>query len=271
MDRVGKYEVKPFSKYRQNIVLVTKEGWRKRSHHTILEIDVTKSRKLIKKYKIKTGESISFTGWIIKCIGQAISENKIFNAYRQGRKKIVIFEDIDIAIAVEKSTENEERPRVYIIRKVNEKSIFKITQEIRKAQEESANKSTELLGENLIFIERFVLKSPIFLKKLLIMFLRGKGVFKKKYMGVTSVTAIGMKGRFPGTVIPLGGPLSNLFVVGGIVKKPWVVKNKIVPREILNLTLTVDHDLIDGGPLVRFVDRLCELMENAYNLDKIDK
>ena len=271
MDRIGRYELKPYTKYRRDIELVTREGWRKRATHALLEIDVTKARGKITKYKKNTGKSISFTGWIIKCIAQAMSEHKELNAYRQGKKKIAVFEDVDIAIPVEKSTGNEYRPRAYILRKANEKSIIQITDEIRKVQNEKTDESTELLGGNHAFLEKFVLKSPMFLKKIVVFFSRNKGTFKKKYMGVSSVTAVGMKGRFPGSVIPLGGPVSNLFVIGGIIKKPWVVNGKIVPREILNLTLTTDHDLVDGGPLVRFVDRLVELMENGYGLDKLKK
>jgi pyruvate/2-oxoglutarate dehydrogenase complex dihydrolipoamide acyltransferase (E2) component len=199
-----------------------------------------------------------------------MTEHKEFNSYKQGRKKIVVFDDVDVAIPIEISTENEDRPRAYIMRKVNEKTIFEITKEIRDVQKEKVDESTELLGGNHTSLERFVLKSPLFLKKIVIMFARNKGVFKKKYMGVSSVTAIGMKGRFPGGVIPLGGPVANLFVIGGIIKKPWVVNDKIVPRDILNMTITTDHDLVDGGPLARFVDRLVELMENGYSLDKLN-
>ncbi|MCJ7571825.1 MAG: 2-oxo acid dehydrogenase subunit E2 [Candidatus Thermoplasmatota archaeon] len=87
MDNIGKYQVKPFTKYRRNIELITKEGWRKRNTHTIIEIDVTNAREMIQKHKEKTGETISFTAWVIKCVAQTLSENKDFNAYRHGKKK----------------------------------------------------------------------------------------------------------------------------------------------------------------------------------------
>jgi pyruvate/2-oxoglutarate dehydrogenase complex dihydrolipoamide acyltransferase (E2) component len=37
-------------------------------------------------------------------------------------------------------------------------------------------------------------------------------------------------------------------VVGGIAWKPAVVNGRIEPREILNLTVVFDHDVIDGAP-----------------------
>ena len=45
-----------------------------------------------------------------------------------------------------------------------------------------------------------------------------------------------------------------------------MVDGKIKIREYLHAVITVNHDLVDGGPLVRFVDRLAELVENAFGL-----
>jgi pyruvate/2-oxoglutarate dehydrogenase complex dihydrolipoamide acyltransferase (E2) component len=55
--------------------------------------------------------------------------------------------------------------------------------------------------------------------------------------------------------------------VGSISWKPAVVDGSIEPREILILTVTFDHDIVDGGPATRFVRRLVELIESAYGLD----
>lgn len=268
MDRIGKYQVKPYTKHRRNIEIITTEGWRKRSTHTLLEIDVTNARKIIHNHKEKTGEKISFTAWVIKCIAQTISEHKEFNAYKHGKRKIIIFDDVDIALPVEKISVNDARPRVYIIRKANEKNIQDISNEIRKVQKENASKNTQILGQKITNLERFALKAPAFVQKFLLWVARKNAILKKKYMGTTGVTAIGMKGFFPGWVVPLGGTASTLFVVGGITKKPGVINDKIVVREYLHLTITTDHDIIDGGPLARFVERLNALLEKGYNLDK---
>ena len=41
--------------------------------------------------------------------------------------------------------------------------------------------------------------------------------------------------------------------VGGITKKPGVVDDRIEIREFLDLTISIDHDVVDGAPKVRFV------------------
>jgi len=266
MDRIGKYQVKPFSRNRKNIVLILREGWRRHSVHGVIEIDVTKGRKLIQEYKHRTREDISFTGWIIKCIAQALSDHKELNALRHGRNKIIVFDDIDVAVPVERTVNYESVPMAYILRRANEKNVKQITEEMRKVQRESVDGSTQLLGGELTRLERFAFNAPFFIKKLLIWVVRRNGILKKKHMGTVGVTSVGMKGRFPGWIVPLGGTTTLLFVLGGITKKPGVVDDKILIREYLDITISVDHDIIDGAPLARFVDRLVELVEIGFGL-----
>ena len=77
----------------------------------------------------------------------------------------------------------------------------------------------------------------------------------------------GMKGDFPGRGIHVAGVSAGVIALGGISKKPGVVGDKIRIREYLHMTIAVNHDLIDGSPLVRFVEKLNELIENAAFLE----
>ncbi len=263
MDRIGLYELKPFSKARQDIVVVSQEGKHRLNIHALLEIDVTEARKAIKA--LKGNMDISFTGWIIKCVSQAAQEHKQLNSYRLGRKKIVSFNDVDIPIPIEREVNGEQRPLAYIVRKANQKTVEEITKEIRLMQEQAIDTSIEVLGD-LTSLEQWLLHSPIWLKKLGVRLLRRRGLLKKKHLGTVGVTAIGMKGRFPGWVIGLGGPIATLIAVGGITKKPGVVNDIIQIREYLHITITADHSIVDGGPLTRFISRLTELLETGFGL-----
>jgi pyruvate/2-oxoglutarate dehydrogenase complex dihydrolipoamide acyltransferase (E2) component len=188
------------------------------------------------------------------------------NAYKHGRKKIVMFKDVDIPIPVEREYKGEKIPMAYIIRQANEKSLQEISSEIRQVQNQELQNTSQVIGQQLNATERLALYSPTFIQKLIILFVRRNALFRKKYMGTIAVTAIGMKGRFPGWVVPLGGTIPALIVVGGITKKPGVIDDKIMIREYLHLTITTNHDLIDGGPLVRFTDRFIELIEMGYDI-----
>lgn len=266
MDRIGNYRIKPFTKHRQNVVLVAKEGWRNHSVHIFVEVDVTDARKKIREIFEKTGEKYSFTGLICKYVAQTLCEHKDLNAYRLGRRKIVVFDDVDIFIPVERTVNGEPRTLGYMLRKANEKTVSEITKELRAVQKEEVDESVSVLGKNLTSFEKFALKTPLFLKKLFLMVFRRNGLMKKKHFGTTSVTAIGMKGKITGGAIPMGASTSIFVVVGGITKKPGVINDEIAIREYLHLTITADHDIVDGGPLARFVERLTELIENSYGL-----
>jgi pyruvate/2-oxoglutarate dehydrogenase complex dihydrolipoamide acyltransferase (E2) component len=267
MDKIGKYEVQPFSKARQDITMVSQEGKRRLKVYALLEIDVTVARETMMAVKGK--EDISFTGWIIKCVGQAAHEHPLMNAYRLGGKKIVLFEDVDVPTPIEREVGGETRPLAYIVRRANEKTVSEITREIRAVQQQPIDASTEVLGESLTRLEQWVLHAPMWVKKLGVRLMRRRGLFKKVHLGTVGVTAIGMKGRFPGWVIGMGGPIATLVAVGGITRKPGVVGEEICIRDFLHVSLTVDHSVVDGGPLARFVARLTELLESGYGLPGI--
>jgi len=220
----------------------------------------------MKTMKVEKREVVSFTGWVIKCIAQSASEHKLLNAYRFGRQKLVLFDDVDISIPIEREINGKQFIAGYIIRKANEKSVGDITQEIRGAQHKPVDASLQAFDDQLTPFERRFLHAPLFVKKLGLVLLRRNGLFKKEHIGTIGVTAIGMKGRFPGFVIGMGGPIGTFIGLGGIVQKPWVVEGRILPREILHVTIHVDHDVVDGGPLARFTDRLVELLETGFGL-----
>jgi hypothetical protein len=54
--------------------------------------------------------------------------------------------------------------------------------------------------------------------------------------------------------------------VGGIDQKPGIVNGEIEPCEYLSLTATFDHDVVDGVPATRFLQRLKELIEEPEAL-----
>ncbi len=264
MDKIGTYDVLPFTRARQDITVVSQEGKRRLTVYALLEIDVTKAREKIAQ--IKETEDISFTGWIMKCVSEAAHEHRQLNAYRLGRRNIVLFADVDIAIPIEREVGGEQRPLAYIVRKANEKSVFDITKEIRLVQQQPIDESTEVLGIDLTRFEQWMIHAPLWLKRIGVRLLRRQGLLKKKHLGTIGVTAIGMKGRFPGWVIGMGGPVATLVAVGGVIKKPGVVDEKILIRDYLHVSITADHSIIDGGPLARFVSRLTELLETGFGL-----
>ena len=57
-----------------------------------------------------------------------------------------------------------------------------------------------------------------------------------------------------------------MFGIGSIIKKPAVIDNEIAIREILNVSILIDHDVMDGAPMARFINELRINIENGLDL-----
>ena len=79
------------------------------------------------------------------------------------------------------------------------------------------------------------------------------------------VTAVGMFGKGGGWAITMPN-FTLTIAIGGISKKPGIFKDEIAIREFLDLTVSIDHDVVDGAPAARFVQSFRTLLENAHGL-----
>jgi len=235
---------------------------KKHNIHALVEFDVSKPRMLIKQYQAKTGEKISFTAFIVNCVGKAVEENKIVQAIRYKKKKLVIFNDVDALTLIERFVSGESWPTYHTIRAVNKKNLRDVHEEIRAAQVEQVN-----INETKQLMKRF-LKMPRFLRMPIRKKVQTNPFSIKKHTGTIVVTAVGMFGTGVGWGIPYVG-YSLSVTVGGITKKPIVINNKTEIRECLNLTVSFDHDIIDGAPAARFIARLKELIEGGFELENL--
>jgi hypothetical protein len=133
------------------------------------------------------------------------------------------------------------------------------------------SETKQVLDDALTPLERFAFNAPTILKKLLLFILNHQPLLKKKHMGTIGVTSVGMKGTLPGWIVPLGGTTTILFAISGMQKKPGVHNDQVMIRDYVNITISVDHDIIDGGPLARFMEDFLKLCEQAYGLKEQEK
>jgi pyruvate/2-oxoglutarate dehydrogenase complex dihydrolipoamide acyltransferase (E2) component len=66
---------------------------------------------------------------------------------------------------------------------------------------------------------------------------------------------------------PSSHPQTLYITVGGIGVKRGVVDGSITIREYLSLTISLDHEMIDGAPAARFTQWMKELIKSGYGLD----
>lgn len=263
-DRRDTYQTKPFPKLRRALAVTYDAVQRMHKIHGLIEVDVTEARRYLRSHEEQTGERLSFTAFIIACLARAVDENKMTNACRKGSRRLALFDDVDVATAIEREWQGRKQPIIYSVRGANRKTLRAIHQEIRAAQ--MATLESAWAGFEF---ERILMRFPIFaLRGLWAAFWWARSHYprvQKTYGGTVGLSAVGMFGHGGGWAIPFSYHTLDV-TLGGIATKPGVVDGQIAIREYLAITLSFDHDIIDGAPAARFAARLRELIESGYGL-----
>jgi pyruvate/2-oxoglutarate dehydrogenase complex dihydrolipoamide acyltransferase (E2) component len=267
---VGPYQVVELPPGRRIWVNTLELSWPAHPIYGLLEVDVTRARKLMAEHKERTGETLSFAGFLTYCLARAVDEDKSIQAQRKGSKQLILFDDVNVGLMVEHKDGEKRSLMGHVVLAANRKSYREIHDEIRRVQSEPAP-----AGRGMPNWFRSLMLMPWPLSKLLVTLLRANArrdpTVAVSMGGTVDVTSVGLfgGGHSGWGISPTFDPIG--LVVGGISWKPAVVEGRIEPREILNLTVTFDHDIVDGGPATRFVRRLVELIESGYGLEAVDE
>jgi len=96
--------------------------------------------------------------------------------------------------------------------------------------------------------------------------LAGKSLPDDLTGGTFTITNLGMF-DIDGFTPIINQPQAAILGVGRIVSKPVVGTNyEIVAREMMKLSLSFDHRIVDGGPAARFLQRVKQLVERPFAL-----
>jgi pyruvate/2-oxoglutarate dehydrogenase complex dihydrolipoamide acyltransferase (E2) component len=253
-----RYQTKPFARARQPVVDAGRLGVRRHVVHGLLEIDITHPRRFIRDHMAETGERLSFTGFIISCLAQAVQAHPTTNAYRNWHNQLVLFDDVDVVTLIETKIGGVALP--HIIRAANRKSFYDVHREIRAIQAKP-KRSAQKRG-----VAGFGQHAPRFMRNLFYWGLRQNPHWMKRYAGTVVITAVGMFGQGAGWGLGFL-PMHTLgLTVGGIAERPALIDGELSLREVLCVTISVDHDIVDGAPAARFSQRFRELVEDGHGL-----
>lgn len=243
-------------------------------HHVkaLLQVDVTEARLKIKQHR-QGGAKISFIAWLVKTIADSVALHPAVNGVnRPRRNRVAVFKDVDVSIVIEKEVNGVRVPLPYVIRSADKKTVAHIQQEIESAKSQFfQDEGDYVLGKknNPVWMRAF-LRLPQWLR---IPFMRTL-VFNnpqrlKDAMGTVMITTVGMAGRLKGWIIPYSAhPLC--FALGSLNEQPAVHCGEICKREILHLTVLIDHDAVDGIPAARFVDELVKKLERGAGVEPLE-
>ena len=262
----------PFPPLQQAITDWLELEHRRHTMHALLDVDVTEARRAIRAYRARTGAPLSLTAFLTYCLARAVDDNKALQAARLGRRRLLHFAEVDVGLMVEREVQGARLPLGYVIRAANTKSLGTIQREIQTAKEENpATVGTRSLPRWLrpLFVHGLSLwlVLPAAVRRLVLAWALRNPYRRTRLMGTVGLTAVGMFGRGAGWGLAPMNHTTTL-VVGGLAHKPGLVDGRIEAREYLCLTLTFDHDVIEGAPAARFVRRLTELIERGAGLQE---
>jgi pyruvate/2-oxoglutarate dehydrogenase complex dihydrolipoamide acyltransferase (E2) component len=260
------YQIKKLSPFRLLSIYGYEAIGQGHNMFALLELDVTDIRQKLRSHR-KDGNKVSFFSYLLSSIANTIDENIELNSIRCGRK-VYYFDEVDIDTAIEFKLDGILVPRKCLIRNAAKKTMAEITLEIEDAKRNW--KQADTSGEDDKWAQSWLKFASLlakFIFKLLITQFSKRPLNLKKGFGTTYVTSVGGFSDANGFVIPYipGQTRPVAFVIGNIVKKTCVIGSEIKIRDFLSMTITINHDLVDGAPAARFVNRLKQRVEGNYH------
>ncbi|MEI3604856.1 dihydrolipoamide acetyltransferase family protein [Pseudogracilibacillus sp. SE30717A] len=192
-----------------------------------VEVDVTDlvsyRNKIKTEFKQREGYSLTYFSFFVYAVARALKEFPEVNSTWAG-DKIIQRHDINISIAVAKENELF----VPVIKGADEKSIKGIAKDIYQLAEKA--RSNNLAPSDM-----------------------EAGTFTVNNTGTFgSVSSMGI----------INHPQAAILQVESIVKRPVIINNMFAARDIVNLSLSLDHRVLDGLICGRFLARIKSLLEN---------
>jgi len=220
-------EIKPLTQIRKSIARNMALSKHNAAHMTVFDeveiSDLIREREKYKEKFIAKGVKLSYLPFIIKATTLALKTRKILNAQLDIDNNQIIYKNYyNIGIAVD----TDEGLIVPVIRDADKLTIFELAQKINEMSEKA--KKRELNLEEL----------------------------KDGTFTITNYGSIG--GQFGVPIINF--PQVGILGIGRIMKKPIVKSDEIVTGNILPLSISVDHRIVDGGETTRFINQIMDYL-----------
>jgi len=171
------------------------------------------------------GFAVSYTDILVAIVARALREYRYMNVRLVG-EEVQSLSQINVGVAVD----TERGLLVPVIRDADQKGIAEIARTLR----ELATRARE-----------------------------GKSMPDDLSGGTFTITNLGMFDIDAFTPI-INLPECAILGVGRLHQKPTVYEGQVCVRQMMVLSLTFDHRLVDGAPAARFLQRIKQLVEQPY-------
>ena len=224
-------EAVPLSTMREVIARRMVESFQTPHFYLTMEVDAQElqnaRQQLLPVIEANAGVRLTLTDLIIKVAARALERNPAINcSYADGSVKM--FQRIDMGLV----TSVEGGLMVPVIRDANKKSLAEIAQAraelVQKAREKTLSKE-EMTGST----------------------------FTISNMGMYDID------QFSAIIQP---PEAAILAVGSVMEKVVARRGEMVIRPIMNLTLSIDHRVLDGALGAQFLQTVKSYIEDPVNL-----
>jgi pyruvate/2-oxoglutarate dehydrogenase complex dihydrolipoamide acyltransferase (E2) component len=246
--------VRPFPSSRRLVTAAVRAGRRIVPMHGLFEVDITTARRLL----AEADPPMSLTAFVVASLGRAAAAHPQVHAYRDWRGRLVQHRHVDVQTLIEVPTADGPFGLVHVVRDADVRSVAEIGGELRAVKADPASTTT---GRLLNTVAPALGRIPGVYRVMFAAMSRSRRVHLAS--GTVQVTALGMFADGGGFAVAPPTLASLVVVVGGLSKRPCVVGDHIDVRDVLDLTVTVDHNVVDGAPATRFAAELRRLLHTA--------
>jgi pyruvate/2-oxoglutarate dehydrogenase complex dihydrolipoamide acyltransferase (E2) component len=224
--------------------------------HGLLDVDITEVRRRLADHD----PPLSTTAFVIAAVARTAVIHPEVHAYRNWRGRLVRHRHVDVQTIVEVPTEQGPFGLVHVVRDADIRNVADISNELGGVKADLTSTGAGRALQRLAPVAGHI--PGLFPLMYAVM---RRSVRAHALTGTVQVTAVGMFAGGGGFAIAPPTLASLLIVVGGLSRRPLVVDDEIVVRDVLDLTVTVDHNVVDGAPAARFGADLRRSMEGQID------
>ena len=219
----------------------------------LIELDVTEAREIL-----AADPSLSFSAFVVASVARAAAAHPEVHAYRDWRGRLVRHRYVDVATIVEVPTATGTFPLAHVLEDADTRRVDDLTAELRAVK---ADPSRSGAGRWLDRAAPALARVPGVVPAMYAVM--GRSVTARRRTGTVEVSAVGMFAGGGGFAIAPMAIASLQVVVGGTSRRPRSLGHRVELRDVLQLTVTIDHEIVDGAPAARFGAALRQLIEGA--------
>ena len=223
----------PLTQIRKTIARNMLHAKHNAAHMSVFEeVEISALKAVIAGFKpiyADKGVKLTYLPFIVKAVAQALKHHPQLNSQIDAENnRMIVRNRRHIAIAVDAP----DGLVVPVIRDADRISIFEIATQIGTLAEKARNRKLTL---------------------------------EEMKEGSFSITSFGSIGGIFATPV-INYPQAGILGIGRIMKTPIVKEDEIVVGNIMPLSLTVDHRIVDGGETTRFLARVMGYLSDPLSL-----